>query len=167
MFADEDFQPYLGDFQSQYEILESYVDICYNLKLTPLVKFHPRNPKKVFLQDHSKENFSFKFVETFDDANTLIEASDLIVFSSSSLAIDAALINKPSCHCLPAFYEKASISFPTKNECSLRDFINSPFYLEGTNKRALILQKGFAASASLLEEKSFLTRFLKRVALGH
>ncbi len=166
MFADRDYQSSVGNFQSQYAVLEAYVNICNELKLTPLVKFHPRNPRKMFLQDHSKDNFSFEFVETNVDAEFLIKESDVVVLSSSSLAIKCASLKKPSCYGLTAFYENASVSVATKNKASLRDFLRYPYLLEGAEKRAEFLEKGFAKTAPL-DKKISISRYLKRIAIGH
>lgn len=167
MFADEDFHPSTGDFQSQYEVLKTFVKICDELNLTALVKFHPRNPRANFLNDHSLEKFTFDFVETNANAADLIEISDVVVLSSSSLAIDSALANKPNCHCLPAFYENASISHPAKDETALRNFMTSPFILETASIRANILRERFEQSASGLDEKPSFTRYIKKLILGH
>lgn len=161
------FKPIHGLYQNQYDILKSYVAICRELNLNPLVKFHPANPKENFLLDHNKEAFSFEFDETVDNALNLIAASDLVVLSSSSLAIDSAILGKPSCHCLPAFYEKASISIPTKDKSALREFIKNPLLIHGAQKRGLLLQNGFAASAFQEDGHRSLNRYVKRAVLGH
>jgi len=167
MFADEDFKPSVGDFQSQYDVIKTYVKICEEMELVALVKFHPRNPRANFLTDHMKSEFPFEFVETKAEATDVIRDNDLIVLSSSSLAIDAALARKPNCHCLPAFYEKAMISQPTKNEIMLRRFMENPFFDRGAANRAKTLRKRFQQSSMLLDEKASMMRYVKKFILGH
>ena len=167
MFADNDFQPQAGCFQSQYEVLLAYVEICQDLNIKPMVKFHPRNPKEMFLLDHGISKFPFDFVETAEDASYLIKTSDLVVLSSSSLAIDAAVLEVPNCHCLSSFYEGSGISFATKEKEALRTFMKHPLLVKDAKNRGVLLQKGFEASASLYESGPSISRYLKRAVLGH
>lgn len=166
-FADKDYRPRLKDFQNQYEVLISYVKICKELEIIPLIKFHPRNPKKNFLEDHCKKCFPVKFNETHRDAEKLIEDSDLIVLSTSTLAVNSALKQKPNCHCLPALYEKAAISHATKNEAELRKYMKNSFVFKDADKHALLLHGAFKELASSLMDKPTFTRYLKRALLGH
>ena len=167
MFADKDYKSKEHEFQDQYEILKSYVKICNVKNLTPLVKFHPRNPKNQFLKDHYINDFDFEFTETKADAGDLIKNCELVVVSSSSLAIDTALSEKPCCHCLTAFYESANICASAKDEHQLEKFIDAPYVFEDANLRAATIAERLKFSGEAIKDKKSVYRYFKRFLLGH
>ena len=167
MFADKDFQGRSKDFQNQYEVLECFIRLCEEANYKSIVKFHPRTPKEAFLADHYRDNYEFEFTETKDDANSVIKQVDLVVLSSSSLAIDAAIHGKPCCNCVPAFYEHARVCVPTKNESELKKFMNSPYLLSNAAQRAITISNSMRRASAAIKEDRNIYSSLKRVLMGH
>ena len=170
-FADKDFSSQNNELESQFAMVVAFVKVASRLGISVKVKFHPRTPRKRFLEDYGQSQFPIEFTEVVDDALDLIKSTDLVVVSSSSLAIDGALFDRPVAHLSPAFYEKGYVSHPIYTEANLERFMRNPFKYEHSRQRAKILKSAMLRSAESLDEKvpvaTRVFRLLKRLALGH
>ena len=174
IFAGKDYLCEEGMFQNQQEALYKALIICKNYNAKVLLKFHPYAREKAFMNEYISSALISLLNENFiervtDPANVIIEKSDIVIVSSSSVALEAAIKNKPVLNMLKAFYQDLGISEYCGNEDCIKRFFSNPFIIKGGAERALSLNKKLETVRydPKFKEKMNIARVFKFLILRH
>ncbi|MDB2689103.1 hypothetical protein N9Z25_06705 [Luminiphilus sp.] len=138
-FAGDGFEPASGCFQTQYESVETAVKCLDERGVKVRIKAHPGSGKEQhdFVEDLASRFPMLEIVSA--PADELIASSCLVLVSSSSAAVEAALAGKVVAHLMPSFYQNLGVSVYVGSKNQLERFLGSPCQYSSQKHNAKVI----------------------------
>lgn len=140
IYAGRGYTPKKNMFPSQEIAVDVAIRVLLEQSFKIKIKGHPNagNDQSVFL---NKLSHKYKMISIVnDDPLKLIDESDFVCVSSSSLAIDGAKRKKIVAHLSPSFYHNLGVSVYLGKKDHFESFLNNPFIYENHHKSASIIK---------------------------